>query len=56
MKIRPLHDRVVVRRKEEEATSAGGIVFLVRLKKSQIREKFLPLEMENYLKTVRFDH
>ncbi|MDH5407088.1 MAG: co-chaperone GroES [Gammaproteobacteria bacterium] len=26
MKIRPLHDRVVVRRKEEERTSAGGIV------------------------------
>ena len=26
MKIRPLHDRVVVRRKEDEATSAGGIV------------------------------
>lgn len=26
MKIRPLHDRVVVRRKEEETTSAGGIV------------------------------
>lgn len=26
MKIRPLHDRVVVRRKEEEATTAGGIV------------------------------
>ena len=26
MKIRPLHDRVIVRRKEEEATSAGGIV------------------------------
>ena len=26
MKIRPLHDRVVVRRNEEEATSAGGIV------------------------------
>ena len=26
MKIRPLHDRVVVRRKEEDATSAGGIV------------------------------
>ena len=26
MKIRPLHDRVVIRRKEEEATSAGGIV------------------------------
>lgn len=26
MKIRPLNDRVVVRRKEEEHTSAGGIV------------------------------
>ena len=26
MKIRPLHDRVVVRRMEEETTSPGGIV------------------------------
>jgi len=26
MKIRPLHDRVVVRRVEEESKSAGGIV------------------------------
>ena len=26
MKIRPLHDRVVVKRKEEDTTSAGGIV------------------------------
>ena len=26
MNIRPLHDRVVVRRVEEDATSAGGIV------------------------------
>ncbi len=26
MNIRPLHDRVVVRRMEEDATSAGGIV------------------------------
>ena len=26
MKIRPLHDRVVIRRTEEELTSAGGIV------------------------------
>ncbi len=26
MKIRPLHDRVVVRRQEEETKSAGGIV------------------------------
>ncbi len=26
MNIRPLHDRVVVKRKEEERTSSGGIV------------------------------
>ncbi|MFC6669463.1 co-chaperone GroES [Marinobacterium aestuariivivens] len=26
MKIRPLHDRVVVRRSEEETTTSGGIV------------------------------
>ncbi|HEB66921.1 MAG TPA: co-chaperone GroES [Gammaproteobacteria bacterium] len=26
MKIRPLHDRVIVRRMEEEHTTAGGIV------------------------------
>ena len=26
MKIRPLHDRVIVRRQEEERTSPGGIV------------------------------
>ena len=26
MSIRPLHDRVVIRRQEEEATTAGGIV------------------------------
>lgn len=26
MKIRPLHDRVIVRRMEEEKTSSGGIV------------------------------
>ncbi len=26
MKIRPLHDRVIVRRQEEETTSPGGIV------------------------------
>ena len=26
MKIRPLHDRVIIRRKEEETKTAGGIV------------------------------
>ena len=27
MKIRPLHDRVIVRREEEEQTTAGGISY-----------------------------
>lgn len=27
MKLRPLHDRVIIKRVEEETTSAGGIVF-----------------------------
>ena len=26
MKIRPLHDRVVIRREEQETTTAGGII------------------------------
>ena len=26
MKLRPLHDRVIVKREEEEKTTAGGIV------------------------------
>ena len=28
MKLRPLHDRVVIRRREEESKTAGGIVLL----------------------------
>ncbi len=28
MKIRPLHDRVVVRRSEEEPTSPGGVIVI----------------------------
>lgn len=39
MKIRPLHDRVVVRRKEEEEKTAGGIVLPgnAKEKPSQVR-------------------
>ena len=29
MKLRPLHDKVLVRRTEEEETTAGGIVCLL---------------------------
>ena len=37
MKIRPLHDRVVVRREEEELKSAGGIVLPDSAKEKPIR-------------------
>jgi chaperonin GroES len=34
MKIRPLHDRVIVKRLEEERKTAGGIVIPTRPRKS----------------------
>jgi chaperonin GroES len=37
MNIRPLHDRVIIRRKEEERTSAGGIVIPDTVKEKPIR-------------------
>lgn len=45
MKIRPLHDRVVVRRMEEETTSAGGIVLPGSAAENQLRVKSLQLVM-----------
>ena len=39
MKIRPLHDRVIVRREEEERTSAGGIVIPDTATEKPIRGK-----------------
>ena len=38
MKIRPLHDRVIVKRIEEESKSAGGIVIHSRLQPGQPRQ------------------
>ncbi len=37
IKIRPLHDRVIVRREEEEQVSAGGIVIPDSAKEKPIR-------------------
>jgi len=37
MNIRPLHDRVIVKRKEEETTSPGGIVIPDTAKEKPIR-------------------
>ena len=41
MNIRPLHDRVVVKRKEEERTSAGGIVIPDSAAEKPIRGEIL---------------
>ena len=39
MKIRPLHDRVIIKREEEERTSAGGIVIPDSATEKPIRGK-----------------
>jgi chaperonin GroES len=41
MNIRPLHDRVVVKRMEEERTSAGGIVIPESAAEKPVRGKVL---------------
>ena len=39
MKIRPLHDRIIIKREEEERTSAGGIVIPDSATEKPIRGK-----------------
>lgn len=41
MKIRPLHDRVVIRREEKEEKSAGGIVLAATARENPTRVKSL---------------
>ena len=41
MKIRPLHDRVVIRRKEEERLSPGGIVIPDTAREKPVRGEVL---------------
>jgi chaperonin GroES len=43
MNIRPLHDRVLIEREEEERTSAGGIVIPDTAKDKPIRGKVLAI-------------
>jgi chaperonin GroES len=43
MKIRPLHDRLLVKRVEEERTSAGGIVIPDTAAEKPIRGKVLAI-------------
>ena len=46
MKIRPLQDRVVVKRQDEETTSAGGIVLPGSLQKNLNKGKLLLWDLE----------
>ena len=49
MKIRPLHDRVVVRRMEEERTTAGGIVIPDSATEKPMRGEVIAVGVGKYL-------
>lgn len=49
MKIRPLYDRVVVRRTEEETTTAGGIVIPDNAKEKPIRGEIVAVGLGKVL-------
>jgi len=51
MKIRPLHDRVVVKRMEEERTSAGGIVIPDTAAEKPIRGEVIAVGKGKILKS-----
>jgi chaperonin GroES len=46
MKFRPLHDRVVVRRVEEETKTAGGIIIPTRPRESRCKARSSPSDPE----------
>jgi chaperonin GroES len=46
MKIRPLHDRVIVKRMEEERTSPGGIVIDVKVGDKVLFGKYAGTEVK----------
>ena len=50
MKIRPLHDRVVIKREEEERTSAGGIAIPDSATEKPIRGKVVAVGNGKILK------
>ena len=48
MNIRPLHDRVVIRRMEENQKQLGASFFLALRLRSQIRVRLLPSEQASH--------
>ena len=53
MKFRPLHDRVLVKRLDEDEKSPGGIIIPDTAKENLLKEKLLLLEVELNLKMAR---
>ena len=53
MKIRPLHDRVIVRRKEEDRKSAGGIVLPDSATEKPVRGEVISVGPERLRITAR---
>jgi hypothetical protein len=54
MKIRPLHDRVIVKRLDEERTSPGGIVIPDTAAEKPVQGKIVAVGKGKISKTVRF--
>ena len=55
MNIRPLHDRVIVKRKEEEKTSPGGIVIPDSATEKPVKERWSQSVKERFWKMVILD-
>ena len=53
MKLRPLHDRVVVRRSEEEKKTAGGIVLPGSAAEKPNQGEVLAVAQAKFWKTVK---
>jgi chaperonin GroES len=51
LKIRPLHDRVIVQRTEEEAKTAGGIYLPDSAKEKPVRGKVIAVGAGKHLET-----
>jgi co-chaperonin GroES (HSP10) len=53
MKIRPLHDRIIVKRIEEEEVRKGGMIIPDRAKEKPRRARCSPCEAARWATTVK---
>ena len=52
MNLRPLHDRIIVKRLDQERQTASGIVIPDQLPKSRIKARFSPSATARFSKTA----